>query len=105
MKTILTSGCPKIVSEKLCVVYEAQTGHIFHFHAIAHFEGSVEAPEDEIHRRALELAQSSRHSALPANIKTCLVDPNSEKPGCTHRVDLETLRLIAIPRSNAAENR
>ncbi|HEY9154208.1 MAG TPA: hypothetical protein VIM69_03695 [Opitutaceae bacterium] len=104
MKTVVTSGCPRTVSEKLCAVYEAETGKVIHFHATTHFEGSPETPESEIYRRALELAQSSRRSPVPTNIKTCLVNPNSEKPGCTHRIDLATLELIAIPRFESGEN-
>ena len=97
MKTTLTTSCPRVVSEKLCAVYESETGKIFHFHAITNFEGSVEMSESEIQSRALSLARAARLSALPANLKTCLVDPETEKPGCAHRIDLQTLRLIATP--------
>lgn len=92
-----TPGMPKVVSEKLCVVYDAK-GNVVHMHKVSVMEGAVTPPDDQIKGRALEHAMKLKKEGAPTTeLKTVFVEPKSFQPGSSHTIDLKTLKLVAKP--------
>jgi hypothetical protein len=92
-----TKGMPKVVSEKLCVVYDAK-GKVVHMHKVSTMEGAVTPSDDLIKARALEHAEKMKNVGISATkLKAVLVEPKSFHPGSSHTIDLKTLTLVAKP--------
>ena|ERR1700737_449739 len=87
-------GDAEILSEHVCVVYNAQTGDIVHVHRVVNLRGAKTPEASEIEGRALEMAVTLRQGTERAQMKTLFIQPEDLAPSI-YKVDLQNLRLIA----------
>jgi hypothetical protein len=82
---------------RACVLYDRVTGRVRHVHySIALPESDDILSEAAIEKRAFELA--ARLRGLAQNkLGAIHVDPAALKPGCRHRVDVDSLTLVSEP--------
>jgi hypothetical protein len=93
-----TNGAPKIISDKLALVYD-ESGKILHIHRVTTLDGGRSRSDDEITRAALEYAKHGRYKDLVSSKANVLVvEPHEMKVGHTHRIDVASRTLRAEPR-------
>ena len=85
-----TMGTSRIQSVKTYAVYDA-AGTIVHAHSVVTVEGAHETTDEDVQRRALELA--SRHVADVRALRTLRVEQTQLVKGVRYRVDLESCSL------------
>ena len=93
-----TPGVPPIVSDKLCIVYDSRTGDIVHIHRVTTLEGAKIPSEESIAASALQRAETILQRLQGRPLKTTFSKPENFHPGSFHKIDLNTYKLIAIPR-------
>ena len=81
-----------IRSKKACVVYDAETGRVWHVHRVVTFDGGREPSDAEVAADALR-ALRSLHAGLGA-LETLRVDHDELKPGKRYRVDVDKKTLL-----------
>lgn len=84
---VQSSSTEGIRSVKTYAVYNAE-GTIVHAHSVVTIEGADETPDEEIERRALELA--AMHVDDADSLRTLRVDQAELERGVRYRVDPET---------------
>ncbi len=94
-----TPGGPKVVSDRLAVVYDRASGNIVHFHRVTTLEGGKARSDDELVSAALEHAGKANSSLNRSRVNVLIVAPHAIRPGHTHRVDVNKLVLRAEPRA------
>ena len=98
MNIASTPGVAAVVSDKLCAVYDEETGEVIHFHRVTTLDGGDAPDDDQIQARALEHADAldyARGGSQGGTIKAALVDLHDFQPGRVHKVDLQTRKLVA----------
>jgi hypothetical protein len=93
-----TPGAPKVVADRLAVVYDRASGNIVHFHRVTTLQGGKTRSDDEVMSAALEHASKTNSAFDRSRVNVLIVAPHAIKPGHTHRVDTKKLVLHAEPR-------
>lgn len=83
----------RLVSERLCVVYDVGSGGIRHTHRVVTFEGGTEPSLDEIATDARSFA--ARRARPDDSLDVLHVEAHAVEFGRTYKVDGETRRLVA----------
>jgi hypothetical protein len=85
------------------VVYDAETGDIFHVHRVVILKGGAPISHGEEEKHALSLARKRRPFA--GNLAVLRVQHESLQQGLVYAVDLQTRSLVAKGRPRTAANR
>lgn len=80
-------------SNKLCVVYDPESGRMHHLHRVVTFEGGSEPSPEQIAADALK-AFHGLHAGRHGKFETLHVDHDAIEPGKKYRVDVQTKRLV-----------
>jgi len=79
----------------VCVLYDPATGRILHMHQVTTFPGGRTLARSEIEARTFDLAKNAGVDVSKA--KALHVRPEDYTPGVPHKVDVQSLRLVARP--------
>jgi hypothetical protein len=96
-----TPNVPSIISDQLCVVFDSDTGNILHMHRVATLEGADTVSEESISATALDYAKTNLSTRYSGSMDTTIVDPDQLEPNMHYKVDLDSRRLIQVPRTKA----
>lgn len=92
-----TPGGPKVIADRLAVVYDRASGNIVHFHRVTTLQGGKTRSDDEVASAALEHAGKANPSFDQKQVRVLIVAPHAIRPGHTHRVDVNKQVLHAEP--------
>jgi|SRR5690242_10516334 hypothetical protein len=92
-----STGADPIQSVRTYAVYDAD-GTIVHAHSVVTVEGADETPDDEVERRALELA--AMHVDDMGSLRTLRVDQAELERGVRYRVDPKSRSLQPLENRN-----
>jgi hypothetical protein len=93
-----TPGVPAIMSDKICVAYDPRTGDIVHIHRVTTLEGAEIPSEESIRACTLRHAENRLQISQTCPAETMFAEPRHFHPAANHKVDLDTRKLIVIPR-------
>jgi len=89
-----TGSTLPIQSIKSCVVYDAESGRIFHHHRVLTLMGGREPGQEEIARDALHAARNRRNPPR-GSLQVLQVHHEAMEPGRRYRVDVQKRALLA----------
>jgi hypothetical protein len=90
---VMSSGAPRVLSEKCCVLFDPKDGAILHVHRVVTMEGAAETPDHLLEARARQLAKGFGLDV--ASLELLHVDPTVIQPGVKYTVDQGKRCLIA----------
>jgi hypothetical protein len=93
MKHSTSTGTVGYESSKACVVYDVQTGSIFHIHQVVTLRGGKSPADQEIEAAALDFATND--SRQRSCMRVLHVNPDNLMPRMSYKVDLAKLTLIS----------
>ena len=93
----ITTGKPEVRSIMCCVLFDSSDGTIRHTHQIVNMEGVEEPSEDQVEKRARQLAKELAVDIT--NLHALHVDVSSIKPGMKYAVDPNKRCLVALERT------
>ena len=91
MEIMSTPGVPKVISDKLCAVYDDASGEVLHLHRVTTLEGGH--PPNDAEVEATALAHARLHAGI-RKVGALIVDPTSHQSGARHKIDRAARRLI-----------
>jgi hypothetical protein len=87
-------------SVQTCVIFDPATGRIVHTHHVVTLPGATSASPEEVEQRAWQRASAAGHD--PSALRAIHVDSEQLNRSASYRVDVTTLKLIAIERPLAS---
>jgi len=82
---VMSTGVPRVLSEKCCVLFDPKDGAILHVHRVVTMEGAAETPDSLLEARARHLAKGFGLDV--ASLEFLPVDPTHIQPGVKYTVD------------------
>jgi hypothetical protein len=84
----------KVVSDRLCAIYDRETREVLHVHRTVTLAGGTVPNDAAVRKVALEQARRLGHTR-GRRVGLALVKPEAFRPGYSHRVDAKGRRLLA----------
>jgi len=92
-----TPDAPAVLSDRLAVVYDRQSGAIVHLHRVTTLAGAKIRSDEQLVSAALEHAGKAIAGFDRTRVQVLIIEPDAIKPGHIHSVDVERRVLLQRP--------